>query len=58
VCNIMPGFVRTNVSRNALIASGKAYDATDKDVANGMKVDRCTDLMLRAIASKLGEVGL
>ena len=58
VCNIMPGPVKTNVSKNALIASGEAYGATDQLIANGMKVERCTELILRAIASNLEEVGL
>ena len=58
VCNVMPGPIRTNVSKNALVASGEAYGRTDAVIANGMKVERCSKLILIAIANKLEEVSL
>ncbi|XP_062523917.1 dehydrogenase/reductase SDR family member 7B-like isoform X2 [Corticium candelabrum] len=56
VCNIMPGHVITNVSKNSLLADGKAFGKTDKLIATGMKAKRCAELIIKAMASNVQEV--
>jgi short-subunit dehydrogenase len=56
VVNVCPGSVVTNVSANALLANGEKLNITDKGIENGMKVNRCSELILRAIANRLDEV--
>jgi len=54
--NICPGSVHTGVSANALTGDGKKFGVTDPNIANGMNVERCAQLILRAHANKLPEV--
>jgi short-subunit dehydrogenase len=56
ITNVCPGSVQTNVSKNALMGSGEKFDVTDPNIANGMAVERCVQLILRAHANKLPEV--
>jgi short-subunit dehydrogenase len=53
IVNVYPEFVRTNVSKNALLGSGKTFGKTDANIANGITVERAVDVILRGTA--LGE---
>lgn len=46
VTTITPGFIQTNVSRNALSADGTPTGVTDEDIAGGMDVDACADVII------------
>jgi NADP-dependent 3-hydroxy acid dehydrogenase YdfG len=46
VTTITPGFIRTNVSENALTGDGHRFGKTDSDIANGMDPDRCAAVIL------------
>jgi short-subunit dehydrogenase len=46
VTTITPGFIRTNVSANALTGDGHRFGQTDSDIANGMDPDRCAAVIL------------
>jgi short-subunit dehydrogenase len=46
---ICPGFVQTNVSKNALTGNGKPQDKMDKSIQNGITAERLAKEMLRAI---------
>ncbi|NRA92127.1 MAG: SDR family oxidoreductase [Psychroserpens sp.] len=48
---ICPGFVNTDVSKNALIGDGSALNSLDKATKNGLPVDIFTKRMLKAIYS-------
>ena len=56
VCNIMSGSVSTNLSKNALLADGRAFGQTDNTISTGMKVERCAELIIKAMASNVEEV--
>jgi short-subunit dehydrogenase len=56
VTNICPGFVKTNVSVNALSADGSSFGKVDNEIANGMDVDVCVKRIVRAINNKEKEV--
>ncbi|CAM1351051.1 SDR family oxidoreductase [Tenacibaculum insulae] len=53
---VCPGFVTTNVSKNALTGDGSPQEIMDTATANGIHPDRFAKLMLRAIKNKREEV--
>lgn len=52
---ICPGFVNTDVSKNALTADGTPQNIIDKGTANGLSPDYFAKQMLKAIARKKQE---
>jgi short-subunit dehydrogenase len=46
---IAPGSIKTDVSRNAVLADGSKRGESDDAIENGMLPDHAADLMLRAI---------
>ena len=53
---ICPGFIKTNVTLNALTANGTRQNTMDHAQANGMSADECAAQILRAIKSGKEEV--
>jgi dehydrogenase/reductase SDR family protein 7B len=53
---VCPGFINTNVSKNALTGNGTPQGKTDMATGNGMSPERCAKHMLRAIKNKKEEV--
>ena len=53
---ICPGFINTNVSKNALTGNGTPQGKMDAATGNGISPERCAKLMLKAIKSKKEEV--
>lgn len=56
VTMICPGFIRTNVSVNAITGDGTALGTMDDAQAKGMSPEECADNILSAIRSKKEEV--
>ena len=53
---ICPGYVTTEISKNALLGDGTPQQSMDKATANGIKPERFAKLMAKAIAKKKQEV--
>jgi dehydrogenase/reductase SDR family member 7B len=53
---VCPGFIRTNVSLNAITGSGGAHGQMDAGQANGMDPDRCAELIWRGVEADREEV--
>lgn len=53
---ICPGFIKTNVSVNALTADGTAQGSMDEGQNNGMSPDLCADQIISAIQRNKEEV--
>ncbi len=53
---VCPGFIKTNVSINALTANGSAQNTMDDAQANGMEASVCAKKMLQAIRKEKEEV--
>jgi len=53
---VCPGFVNTNVSKNALTGDGNPQQKMDKATKNGISSDRFAKLMAKAIYKKKQEV--
>lgn len=58
VTTITPGYIRTNVSVNALDAAGNAFGKTDADIANGMDPDRCARVILDGFRKGTPEIAV
>lgn len=52
---ICPGYVTTEISRNALLGDGSAQQSMDKATENGIKPERFAKLMAKAMAKKKEE---
>ncbi|HEY0974670.1 MAG TPA: SDR family oxidoreductase [Solimonas sp.] len=51
-----PGFVSTDVSRNALMADGQAYGQVDPDIGKGMAPAVCAERIWQAVEANRDEV--
>ncbi|QQS47572.1 MAG: SDR family oxidoreductase [Acidobacteriota bacterium] len=56
VIMICPGFIRTNISVNAMTADGSTHDKMDKQQARGMSAEACAVRILSAIERGKEEV--
>jgi len=53
VCNVMPGYIKTNVSKNALgPRAGEKFGETDENIGAGMDTDRFAKEAVGAIYNK------
>lgn len=53
---ICPGFIRTNISINALTTCGSAHGVMDEATARGMLPDTCAERIIAAVEGKKAEV--
>ncbi|MEY2924928.1 MAG: hypothetical protein RLZZ337_1476 [Bacteroidota bacterium] len=53
---VCPGRVNTDISKNALTASGKSHDKMDKSHETGVPVDKCARMIRKALKRKKHEV--
>lgn len=56
VTMICPGFVRTNISRNALVGDGSAQETMDEATNHGISPTKCAKKMYKAIQKEKAEV--
>jgi short-subunit dehydrogenase len=59
VCNVMPGYIRTNLSKNALAGgAGEKFGKTDTNIETGMDPERFAREAVGAIYNKENEVSI
>lgn len=58
VTTITPGFIRTNVARNALNAQGTAASLSDDDIDGGMSVSDCADAIIAGFIAGTPEIAV
>lgn len=56
VSTIVPGFIQTDVSRNALSADGTAFGKLDEDIADGMDVGECAEVIFKGLSARKREI--
>lgn len=56
VSTIVPGFIRTDISRNALAGDGSVFGEMDKNIANGMDVTECADVVFKGLMAGKREI--
>jgi short-subunit dehydrogenase len=52
---ILPGYINTNISFNALVGDGSKQNKQDKGQENGMSAEKCARLIVKAIESNKQE---
>ncbi|MCB1729038.1 MAG: SDR family oxidoreductase [Halieaceae bacterium] len=58
VSTVVPGFIATNVARNALTGSGAAKGSAEADIDEGMDADRCAEVVVEALARGEEEIAV
>ena len=56
VHTIVPGYIQTNISVYALKGDGSTFNRVDKDIAGGMDVDRCAEVILKGLKKGKPEI--
>lgn len=49
VSTITPGYIKTDVSKNAVTGDGSDFGSDDEDIAAGMDVDKCAEVIVKAM---------
>ena len=58
VTTITPGFIRTEISVNALRGDGSQYGVLDADIAGGMDVNRCAEAIMHGFRKGAPEIAV
>lgn len=58
VSTVTPGFIRTNLSKNALKGDGSAFNQMDDDIAGGMDVDDCAEVIFQGLSKGKREIAV
>jgi short-subunit dehydrogenase len=58
VTTITPGYISTNVAINALNGDGSTFGRTDKNIANGMDVNRCAQVIMEGFRKGMPEIAV
>lgn len=56
VSNITPGFIRTNISKNALAGDGSAFGVTDSNIGQGMSAQECAEVVIKGLSKGKSEI--
>lgn len=56
VSTVVPGFIRTDISRNALAGDGSAFGVVDEDIAGGMDVGECAEVIFKGLKAGKREI--
>lgn len=56
VVNVCPGFVSTDISRNALTGDMSKYQKLDEEIAHGMSAELFVDILLKKLQSSKREI--
>lgn len=58
VTTIVPGFIRTDIARNALTGTGEPTGAADEDIEGGMDVEECAAAILEGFVNGTEEIAV
>lgn len=56
ITQVYPGYVQTNISKNAKTGSGQTFGKLDDNIKKGMPVEKAVDMIIRATYLKRAEV--
>jgi short-subunit dehydrogenase len=56
VSTIVPGFINTDIARSALAGDGRTFGKTDSDIAGGMDVNDCAEVVFKALKAGKREI--
>ena len=55
ICQIYPGYVQTNISKNAMVGDGSTFGKMDSNIKTGMPVDKAVKQIMVAATLKRTE---
>lgn len=58
VSTITPGYIRTNISENALCGDGQRFGRVDSNIAGGMSPEECADIIINNLAKGKTEIAV
>lgn len=58
VSTITPGFIKTDVSKNAVTANGESFGVDDDDIKGGMNVDKCAQVIVKQMNKGKKEIAV
>lgn len=58
VSTITPGYIKTNISVNALSGDGSEFGKVDSDIASGMDVSRCAAVIMDGFLKETPEIAV
>ncbi len=58
VSTIVPGFIQTNISKNAVAGDGSKFDGADRDVAGGMEAGECAAVIVEGLTKRKPEIAV
>lgn len=56
VSTIVPGFIQTNISENAVAGDGSKFDGVDRDISGGMSADECAKVIIAGLSKNKPEI--
>ena len=56
ISTITPGYIKTNVSKNAVTGDGSTFGKTDISIENGMQVDACAKVIFKGLQKAKKEI--
>lgn len=58
VSTITPGFIKTDVSKNAVVGDGGNFGVDDDDIKNGMDVNKCAQVIVKQMNKGTKEIAV
>jgi short-subunit dehydrogenase len=58
VSTVLPGFVRTSLSKNAITGDGSKFGTTDSNIQGGMDPDECARVIVTALKKGKAEISV
>jgi dehydrogenase/reductase SDR family protein 7 len=58
VSTITPGFIKTDVSKNAVTENGSKFGTDDDDIKSGMDVDKCAAIIVKKLNKGVKEIAV
>lgn len=58
VSTITPGFIKTDISKNAVTANGENFGVDDEDIKGGMDVNKCAQVIIRQLGKGKKEIAV
>ncbi len=58
VSTITPGFIKTDVAKNALVGDGRQFSGQDSNIESGMDVDKCASIIVSRLNKGKKEIAV
>ena len=58
VSTIVPGFIQTSISENAVAGDGSKFGGADRDISGGMNADDCAAVIVNGLSKKKPEIAV